>query len=151
MGVLGRRSFLQRLAAAAAGVASIGMVDPEQLLWTPGKKTIIDLGATRQVLPATDAEMLAQAESSISLASAYDEREALLSDVAKVLTDRDKRDMRLLRNFVEREREVKLEIFDTDRQELRGFNYKGDELVGRYSPADLALLDVPFRRGMFGK
>jgi hypothetical protein len=35
-----RRGFLKRLAAATAAVAATAEIDPERLLWTPGKKTI---------------------------------------------------------------------------------------------------------------
>jgi hypothetical protein len=130
--MLNRRSFLARLATAAAGVASIGLIDPEQLLWTPGAKTIIDLGATRQVLPATDSEV-------VKLASQFDQRLAELS------AD-DVRGLREMEKFVDGPRHMKLEIFDPERQQLRAFKFSGDQLVGRYTPADLALLDTPFTR-----
>lgn len=42
-----RRGFLFEMAAATAGAAAL-LVDPERLLWEPGKKTIIDLGARVQ-------------------------------------------------------------------------------------------------------
>lgn len=35
-----RRSFLTRLAGAAAAAVAIGELDPEKLLWVPGAKTI---------------------------------------------------------------------------------------------------------------
>jgi hypothetical protein len=42
MGSLNRRGFLQRLAGALTAAVA---VDPEKLLWTPGRVKIFDLGA----------------------------------------------------------------------------------------------------------
>lgn len=133
-----RRSFLVRLAAAAAGVAAIGLVDPERLLWTPGAKKILDLGAGRQVVPATDTEVLDLA--SIHRASPFDLRTALAT--ARPVHHEHRLDLG--------PRDIRLEIFDSERQELRAFRYKDDRLVGRYVKADLELLQQPFvgRKGV---
>lgn len=49
---IGRRGFLQSLAAATAAAAVLGVDDPERLLWTPGAKTIF-LPST-EILKAED-------------------------------------------------------------------------------------------------
>lgn len=51
----GRRSFFKKLAGAAAAALTLEVIDPERLLWVPGKKTIIDLGATKRIIRAEDA------------------------------------------------------------------------------------------------
>jgi len=48
---ISRRGFLSALMAATASASVLAIEDPERLLWEPGKKTIIDLGA--QIAPAT--------------------------------------------------------------------------------------------------
>lgn len=51
MGDLSRRGFLSAMMAATASAAALALDDPERLLWEPGQKTIVDLGA--KVAPAT--------------------------------------------------------------------------------------------------
>lgn len=41
------------MAAAVASASALALEDPERLLWEPGKKTIVDLGATTPVLQPT--------------------------------------------------------------------------------------------------
>ncbi len=45
-----RRSFFKTLLGAAAGALALELPDPERLLWTPGAKTILDMGANRPAL-----------------------------------------------------------------------------------------------------
>lgn len=58
MGSIDRRGFLKRIAAATAAAAVLE-IDPEKLLWVPGKKTIVDLGAAKTVAAPTLQEVAA--------------------------------------------------------------------------------------------
>lgn len=129
---MNRRSFLRTLGlGAVAATIPAGALklfeDPERALWVPGQKTIIDLGATVQVLPATDEEILRDAT-----------RKLLSNPNLNGFDDR-----RLRRNLreLDRERHVKVEIMGPNG--LRPFHYEGDKLVGVYSESDLALLHRP--------
>lgn len=115
---MNRRSFLLRLGQAAAAAV---VLDPEELLWVPGKKTIIDLGATKQVLPATDRELLELTR------QRFQGAESLWATQLR----RERRD-------------VRLDILDGG--EVKSFNFQGDQLVGVYSEADLRTLQKPFFR-----
>lgn len=125
-----RRDFLVRLGQAATAAAVTLALDPDQLLWVPGQKTIIDLGATKQVLPATDAEVVSQATRRL-LESDH------LTDAARYALTSGRAGYGL-----DGPREVKLEIMGRDG--LRAYAFKDDQLVGTYSEADLKLLDTPF-------
>lgn len=119
---MNRRSFLRRLGVAASGAALLTVDDPERLLWMPGAKKIIDLGATKQVLPATDAEVTRAFAQQI-LASPVltrQQREVVLHDLPPY-ADRD----------------IRLDIGGTS------FHYKGPKLVSLHSAEELALLDKP--------
>jgi hypothetical protein len=126
---LNRRGFLQRLGVAMAGAAATLALDPEQLLWVPGQKTIIDLGATKHVVPATDAEIVQQATT-------------VLTNAAPGYTDiyRANRQMERFLN-----RDVRLDIMGD--HGLVGFKFKGDALISQHSAEDLKLLDKPFSTG----
>ena len=118
--LMNRRSFLARLGVAAVGAAAITL-DPEQLLWIPGAKTIIDFGATKQVLPATDAEVVHLANVSIRNARGRDYD----------LMDLGPRDIRLTIGSVD-------------------FLYRGERLISQHSAEELRLLDKPFFNGPSG-
>lgn len=47
---MNRRAFVRLLGLGMAATAAVAAVDPEQLLWTPGAKTIFDLGARQPEL-----------------------------------------------------------------------------------------------------
>lgn len=53
---MNRRDFLRVLGVASTAVAATSVFDPEALLWVPGRKTIIDLGAGRHELVSPDDE-----------------------------------------------------------------------------------------------
>lgn len=126
---MNRRSFLVRLGqAATAAAAAAEFLDPERLLWTPGQKTIVDFGATKQVLPATDAEVISHARNELLFAQGGRHRIATAED---------------LMPWQKVERDLRLDIPGEDGQ-LRSFTYRGDQLVGVYSESDLRLLDKPF-------
>jgi hypothetical protein len=132
---MNRRSFLKRFATAtAAALATNVFDDPERLLWVPGQKTIVDLGATKQVLPATDAEVIDQAT------SIFTER----GWVKRNHTDFNKLGADALMPWQKVERNIRLDIAGSD-GELRSFHYKGDKLVSTHTPEDLRLLDRPLR------
>lgn len=57
MGSDSRRGFLKKLAAAAAGALALEVPDPERLLWVPGQKTIIDLGAAKPLERPTNEDV----------------------------------------------------------------------------------------------
>ena len=121
---MNRRSFLTRLGVAAVGAAALTL-DPERLLWIPGAKTIVDFGATKQVLPATDVEV-------VRLAFNRDFWEHKgRSGSLKNLMDLGPRDIRLT-------------IGEVD------FLYKGERLVSPHTAAELRLLDRPFFHGPAG-
>lgn len=117
---MNRRSFLTRLGAAAVGAAALS-IDPEQLLWVPGAKRIIDFGSTKQVLPATDIEVVSLARAVIEAQQDYNKRRSRELD----LMDLGPRD-------------ITLTIGATS------FKYQGDQLVSLHSEEDLKLLDLPF-------
>lgn len=125
---MNRRSFLVRLGQAAAAAALATTVDPEQLLWTPGKKTIIDLGATKQVLPATDHEVvITGGKMFVTAAHAGAEARALRAH-----------EQQILRQAHWKDRDIRLDIGGTS------FNYKGDKLVSLHSADELKKLDQTF-------
>lgn len=119
-----RRSFLTRLGAAAVGAAALIIDDPERLLWMPGQKTIIDFGATKQVRPATDAEVVAQARQKLvtSMRGA--------SDLSMAAHDRSLFGL-------DGPRDVRLDI------EGSSFHFSGEKLVSVHSAKELKLLDQP--------
>lgn len=134
---MNRRSFLTRLGAAAIGAAAAS-VDPERLLWVPGAKTIVDFGATKQVLPATDDDMIRQATRSIL--SSPDSPFAKALDAQKRYNDLRSAELETLKYA--QPREIKLEI--ATEHGLRAFRFdEKDKLIGVYSPEDLALLERP--------
>lgn len=117
---MNRRSFLTRLGAAAVGAAALAIEDPERLLWVPGAKTIIDLGATKQLLPATDAEVLQHAF--IDTFGKIPERLARELDGAGLNGPRD----------------ITLTMGGTS------YRYKGDQLVSIHTEEELRRLGTPF-------
>lgn len=134
---MNRRSFLTRLGVAAVGAAALAVDDPERLLWTPGAKTIIDFGATKQVVPATDAEVIDQAIFLAEDVPLEEFRRRFISTPdqtgwvkKRFLEDGDQ----LLR----RDRDITLTIGSTN------FKYQGEQLVSLHSEAELNLLDLPF-------
>lgn len=70
---MNRRSFLTSLGTAALGAAALAIDDPDRLLWIPGAKTIVDFGATKQVVPATDAEVVNHARLAKQIADRIDD------------------------------------------------------------------------------
>lgn len=135
---MNRRNFLVRLGQAATAVAATLVVDPEQLLWTPGKKTIIDFGATKQVLPATDREVV-QGFARTLLAS-----DSLSPESRRAI-------FRAPRGFddgLSGPRDIKLTVGGQTGDVT--FHYKGaaysgaDKLVSIHTPDELALLTRPF-------
>ena len=131
---MNRRSFLTRLGAAAVGAAALAIDDPERLLWTPGKKTIVDFGATKQVLPATDAEITKLATEKL-LASDH-------------LTDAARYALTSGRFGLDGPRDIRLDVKDGSQR--GSFKFKDDKLVSLHSEAELKLLDATWfnqRRG----
>jgi hypothetical protein len=119
-----RRAFFKQFAVATAGAVATLAIDPEQLVWVPGKKTIIDLGATKQIVPATDAEVVAQAKSTFELFPDFHVSHA---------------QQQYLDNYANRD--ITLYISSNG---LEGkFKFKGDRLIGEYSDEDYKLLNRP--------
>lgn len=130
---MNRRHFLSVFAAAAA----VAAVDPERLLWTPGAKTIIDLGSTKQIVPVTDDELLDQMVFVKEAVSEAEFKARFLStpDQAKwVPLRRAERGDPLNR----RDRDITLTLGSTS------FKYKGEQLVSLHTEQELAMLDRPF-------
>lgn len=131
---MNRRSFLTRLGVAAVGAAALA-VDPERLLWVPGAKTIIDFGATKQVLPATDAEVIQSAtQKLLARSEGAAEHRAFLRH----------------RDQIEREnhwkgRDVRLDIAVGGG--MTSFHYSDDKLVSLHTEEELKLLDKPLWPG----
>lgn len=133
---MNRRAFLVRLGQAAAAVAATTVIDdPERLLWTPGKKTIIDLGATKQVLPVTDNELIDLETRILQSGKAI----SMLFDVPPARPEwaRD-----ALMPWQKVERDIRVDILA--RGDVKSFRFKGDKLVSSHSEADLRLLVKPF-------
>lgn len=127
---MNRRAFLTRLGLATASAAAVAALDPEQLLWVPGAKTIIDLGATKPIVPATDAEVLALHDTGNGFKDAeywykqqrYASKENPLDDYAN--------------------RHIRVDVRERGGQIVSAY-YKGDKLISRHTPEELRLLEKP--------
>lgn len=128
---MNRRSFLVRLGLAAAGAAAMQLLDddPDRLIWTPGAKTIVDFGATKQVLPATDADVLQQARWRLF---DYDGSGCVVYGGGSLPG---------FPGLPPVARDVRLDLFTGG--SVTSFHYQDNKLVSLHSAEELALLDKP--------
>ena len=135
---MNRRSFLTRLGLAAASAAALDLVDPEKLLWVPGAKTIIDLGATKHLEAPTDA----QVAKLFDTRNGFDDYEYW----SKSMDRPNPLDILLACSprYDLADRDITITIGG---QRFGGepvmFKYKGDRLVSVHSEAELRRLDSP--------
>lgn len=138
---MNRRSFLLKLGAAAASAAAVAALDPERLLWVPGAKTIVDLGATKPILPATDAEIVRAATTELESHLTDAQRYALFTSNPTG----DRHDW-LKRQYLHEGRKIRLDL-PNERGGLTSFHFErdtpdgDDRLVSVHSEAELRLLN----------